>query len=223
MAPGMAGVRSKQPVACPGAAPRGRPCQLVKAHQAASGGSTAAPIRAAPPPWATHGPEVLDANLRGKKAHAHHCVHFRGTDSLASMHFIDQGQAANARLSQKLAMASTVLQRQRLSTLQEDHLSSSRAGSFVGVPTKAAPKCLSESRTKGDMPKCSKDDSGNAGSGHGLVRPISAAGTLTSARAAPRTSPQVHSRSSTAPSTRRPSRDRHSNHGPEGASRRAAP
>ncbi|CAE7248792.1 unnamed protein product, partial [Symbiodinium necroappetens] len=78
--------------------------------------------------------------------------------------------------------------------------------------------------TKGDMSKCSKaDDSGNAGSAHGLVRPISAAGTLTSARAAPRTSPQVHSRSSTAPSTRRPSRDRHSSHGPEAVSRRAAP
>ncbi|CAE7765174.1 unnamed protein product [Symbiodinium pilosum] len=68
----MAGVRSKQPAAAPAGAapPRGRPCQPVfKGGHHASASGTAAPIRAAPPPWATHGPEVMDVNFRGKRAH----------------------------------------------------------------------------------------------------------------------------------------------------------
>eukprot|EP00913_Durusdinium_trenchii_P008748 g8215.t1 len=90
--------------------------------------NAASPVGASPPPWATHGPEVMERLPPRKLAAKPHSVQFRGTESLASMHLIDQEQAANARLSQKLNAGILADQVRRLPAVSEDHLSLASGG-----------------------------------------------------------------------------------------------
>ncbi|CAJ1344554.1 unnamed protein product, partial [Effrenium voratum] len=109
------------------------------------------------PPWATHG----EVDCRRKPVNLQHCVHFRGTESLASMHFIDQEQAANARLSQRLPATDRT---RPMPTLEEERF--------------LAPRTVQRSlswRSKVDMPSKADDTMRGSSSGKAqcILRPTS--------------------------------------------------
>lgn len=82
------------------------------ARQAPAGTASRGCLRHAngPGDWQQHrGPWPAPAGALGGAAHGHrhaHAVQFRGTESLASMHFIDQDMPPDARLSQMMGTAS---------------------------------------------------------------------------------------------------------------------
>eukprot|EP00435_Cladocopium_sp_Y103_P009037 s1546_g2.t1 len=181
-APSAAGVKTSWG----GPVPRQRNCPPI--GKASVGHSVnAPPVRATPPPWATHGQEV-DRNVSRKHANPH-LVHFRGTESLASMHMIDQEQAANARLSQKLTASIFADPGRHLPTVSEDHSPPAHGGH------KMVQRSTSWSRHT-----------------DGKQRPSTGTGTL-HARASRVPSSQMVPRSTTAPPRRSPS------HGPRMAPR----
>jgi len=160
----------RTPTASPGKGPAGR--------------SAAKPSSAASPPWATHGDLDVPLKPSQRKRASAHAVQFRGTESLVSLHRIDQDMAADARLSQRLG--NTTLTAGRLSRLAgredeaPDRLNSSMMGSsLTSTQAGAILRAASLGRTEVPKPRSTADDAGrNAPSASS--RPRSGSATVSS-------------------------------------------
>eukprot|EP00930_Biecheleria_cincta_P045294 TRINITY_DN31226_c0_g1_i1.p1 TRINITY_DN31226_c0_g1~~TRINITY_DN31226_c0_g1_i1.p1 ORF type:complete len:227 (+),score=28.40 TRINITY_DN31226_c0_g1_i1:113-793(+) len=148
----------------------------------ASSRAGAGPRPSAAPPWATHGKEAersaLPAHLVRRKVSAP-AVQFRGTDSLASMHLIDQDMAADSRLSQRLGLTeSTMHPRGALQKLTAVDEAASLSGTLGQTTAHLRASSLGRGETLRPS-RASLDDRGRSPQPSGRSRP-SGSGPATS-------------------------------------------
>eukprot|EP00931_Biecheleriopsis_adriatica_P119662 TRINITY_DN94881_c0_g1_i1.p1 TRINITY_DN94881_c0_g1~~TRINITY_DN94881_c0_g1_i1.p1 ORF type:complete len:273 (-),score=30.41 TRINITY_DN94881_c0_g1_i1:11-829(-) len=143
------------------------------------------PARPAPPPWATHGPEATDTrNPHRKRPNQAQMVQFRGTESLASLHLIDQDMAADARLSRRMNSTATTTiyadrtmsmrTSQRLPPVEEDRFNTTAASMNSMQSSGAYLRSSSAGRSEtAKLPQASFEDHGRATHSTGRPRPAS--------------------------------------------------
>mmetsp|Transcript_47034 Transcript_47034/g.84780 ORF Transcript_47034/g.84780 Transcript_47034/m.84780 type:complete len:244 (+) Transcript_47034:140-871(+) len=154
-----AGLRSRTTPVSPSKPPA--PNTPGKAGAVARSGAAKA-SSAAPPPWATHGPD-LDVPLKPsqRKRASAPAVQFRGTESLVSLHRIDQDMAADARLSQRLGIMTSGRLSRLTAREDEDRLNNSTLGSsLTSTQAGAVLRASSLGRTEASKSRNAGDDSG---------------------------------------------------------------